>query len=170
MESNSELKPELAPIGEKTAGAVPFWPAPLLIALFTLAAFFPTLAERRFLVAVGEWGLIADNVKCHGLGWDNITWAFQQDSAEGTHRYEPLVWLSYGADALLYKDTARGYVATNVLLHFLSALFVYFIAARLFMAAGTGRPEAPGSGRLGLRLGALLAALLFAVHPLRLGC
>ena len=54
----------------------------------------------------------------------------------------------------------RGYHLTNVLLHAAAAVAFYFVALRLLRAA-------TGAGERVLRLGALAAALFFAIHPLR---
>jgi hypothetical protein len=56
-----------------------------------------------------------------------------------------------------------GYHLTSVLLHALNAALVYFVARRLLRAAV---PDAAGDP-LALRAGSAVAALLFAVHPLR---
>src|SRR5262245_61050542 len=57
-----------------------------------------------------------------------------------------------------------GYHLSNVLLHAANAIVFYLIALRLLSAAR--RPATP-SDRLAWRLGAAFAALVFAVHPLR---
>ena len=56
----------------------------------------------------------------------------------------------------------RGYLAGNVLLHAVAAVVFLLIARRLLSAAFRGRAPV-----LAVELGAAFAALVFAVHPLR---
>jgi protein O-mannosyl-transferase len=73
----------------------------------------------------------------------------------------PVTWLSFGVDHALWGMNAFGYHLTNILLHAANAGLVYVLALALLRLA---RPDAsPGS----VRLGAVVAALFFAVHPLR---
>jgi tetratricopeptide (TPR) repeat protein len=78
----------------------------------------------------------------------------------------PLAWLSLGLDHALWGMDPAGYHLTSVLLHGLAAALVFLVARRLLAAAlADGEPgDAPGAGAT---VGAALAALLFAVHPLR---
>ncbi len=77
--------------------------------------------------------------------------------------YQPLSWLSLAWDFAGSGDTgdfsraAPRMHATNVALHALSAVGVLALARLLFQRLGLAQPRAA----------ALLAALLFAVHPLR---
>src|SRR5947209_4632250 len=54
-----------------------------------------------------------------------------------------------------------GYHFTNLVLHAANAVLVYWLARRLLAAA---RPD---TSEMALRTGAVVAALFFAVHPLR---
>jgi protein O-mannosyl-transferase len=116
------------------------------------------LAVATFLVYVRASGfgfaLLDDNVyvtnNAHvqaGLTWRSIAWAFStlRDGA-----YFPLTWLSLMADHDLYGDHAGGFHVTNILLHVLNTVLLFY-----FLAKGTGR-----MGR------SALVAGLFALHPL----
>ena len=72
----------------------------------------------------------------------------------------PTTWITFGADYLLWGMNPRGYHLTNLLLHAAAAVAVYLVALRLLRATMAGGEQA-------LRLGALAAALFFAIHPLR---
>jgi tetratricopeptide (TPR) repeat protein len=74
--------------------------------------------------------------------------------------YQPLSWLSYAFDHALWGMDPRGYHLTNVLLHALSAVALYFLAREILRAL-------PGLARGWLEAGAAFGALCWAVHPLR---
>ena len=76
---------------------------------------------------------------------------------------QPLTWMTPGLDYTLWGMDARGYHLTSILLHALNSACCYFAVAALLRAAKA--PAASDEWRV--RLGALVAALLFAVHPLR---
>lgn len=88
--------------------------------------------------------------------------------------YVPLSWMTLGVDYRLWGMNPAGYHLTNLLLHAGSAVVVFFLARRLLAATletsliGV-RPqlEDPKWGLTPIDLPAAIAALLFAVHPLR---
>jgi len=82
-----------------------------------------------------------------GLTPASIAWAFTSGHAANWH---PLTWLSHMADVSLFGMDARGHHATNIALHAVNSLLVYFLCLRL---------TAP-------RTAATAVALLFAIHPL----
>src|SRR2546427_8432752 len=75
--------------------------------------------------------------------------------------YIPVTWLSFGLDYVLWGMQPAGYHFTNLLLHAANAVLFYWVARRLLAAAQ------PDTSRTALRAGAAVAALFFAVHPLR---
>ena len=75
--------------------------------------------------------------------------------------YRPLTTLSYALDYAVHGRWTPGYHLVNVALHGLASLLVLAVARRL--AAAAWPQEAGGPGRAA-RV-ALLAGLLFAVHP-----
>lgn len=79
-----------------------------------------------------------------------FTTRLMADSAFPGDFYRPIARLSYAADQWLWGDRWIGSFATNIALQLLGALVVYRIARRLFSGAAT----------------ALLAALVFLLHPL----
>lgn len=83
-----------------------------------------------------------------GLSWQGVRWAFA--SLQEGH-YHPLTWLSHMAMVQLFGLAPGPHHLANVALHALNASLLYWLFARL----------------TGMRVHALLAALLFAVHPLR---
>lgn len=82
-----------------------------------------------------------------GITLDGIRWAFSTIHAEFWH---PLTWLSLMLDYQLYGLNAGGYHLTNIILHVLNTLLLFWLFTRM-----TGM----------VRRSAFVAAL-FALHPL----
>jgi tetratricopeptide (TPR) repeat protein len=78
--------------------------------------------------------------------------------------YQPVNWISFGLDYELWEMDPRGYHVTNLVLFVLSALVFYRVALRLLGGVAARRGL---HGRGALPAAAGLAALLYAVHPLR---
>ena len=119
---------------------------PLLVAVAAFAAFLPAL--KAGFVNWDDDKALLFNPEFRGLGLQNLRWMFST-FYEGI--YQPLCWLSYGVDYAFWGMDPRGYHLTNLLLHAANAALFYFLAFRL----------------LEDEWAAALAALLFAVHPLR---
>ena len=134
------------------------WAIPLGIFALTFLAFLPSL-WNGFV----DWDdplNLTENPDYRGLGWPQLKWMF---GGNNTNFYMPLTWLTYGLDYTLWGMNPAGYHLTSLLLHALNACVFYFVALRLLRVAWRGefaRDSAP-------RAGAALAALLFALHPLR---
>src|SRR5881628_2264330 len=133
------------------------WLAPLLVALFTLAAFLPALQNQ--FVNWDDKDNFLDNPHYRGLGWTHLHWMWT------THlgHYIPLTWMTLGMDYLLWGMNPVGYHLTSLLLHVTSAVVFFFLARRLLTLA---LPLASGRGHA-LTVSAGFAALVFAIHPLR---
>lgn len=82
--------------------------------------------------------------------------------------YRPLLQTTYAVDYALAGYDVRTWRATNLLLHVVTALAVFFLGRRLFGSRAAvpvpGVPPAAGD------VAALFAALLFAAHPIGSGC
>jgi Flp pilus assembly protein TadD len=74
--------------------------------------------------------------------------------------YQPLSWLTFSLDYLLWGMEPFGYHLTNILLHSANAVLFYFITLRLL-------GKAPVSSPVVQKLAAGFSALVFAIHPLR---
>ena len=83
-----------------------------------------------------------------GITPDGISWAFSTTYAEFWH---PLTWLSLMFDYQLYGLNAGGYHLTNLILHIMSALLLFWIFNRMTGAIWKSA----------------FVAALFALHPLR---
>ena len=129
---------------------------PVAIAGITFAVFSPAL-RYGFILWDDDRNLLT-NPSYRGLGWAQIHWAFT--SAVMGH-WIPITWLTFGVDHALWGMNAFGYHLTNVLLHAANAALFYLLA--LFLLRAGSSPASAGA----TTLGAVVAALLFAVHPLR---
>jgi tetratricopeptide (TPR) repeat protein len=78
--------------------------------------------------------------------------------------YQPLSWVTFGLDYLLWGMDPFGYHLTNLLLHTANAVIFYFAARHLLSFIFF--PSMAGKG-LQLRIASVIAALFFAIHPLR---
>ncbi|MBI4423137.1 MAG: tetratricopeptide repeat protein [Elusimicrobia bacterium] len=129
---------------------------PLAIAAAAFVAFLPSF-WGQFLDFDDKANLV-DNTAFRGLGLGQLRWMF---TAYHMGLYIPATWLTFGADYLLWGLDPRGFHLTNLLLHAANAALVYVVALRLYRRAAAGAEGTPWSW------GAGLAALLFALHPLR---
>jgi tetratricopeptide (TPR) repeat protein len=136
------------------------WLIPLAIAAFTVVAFLPVLGAQ--FVAYDDPENFLQNLRYRGLGWTQLKWMWTT-----THlgHYVPLSWMSLGLDYELWGMNPAGYHAVNLLLHAANAVLLYFVARRLFRNAGVNG-AADGDGHT-IVLPSAFAALIFAVHPLR---
>src|SRR3989442_2815741 len=139
------------------------WLVPLLVVLCTLAAFLPTL-QNHFVNWDDDKNFL-DNHHYRGLTWQQLSWMWT------THlgHYIPLTWMTLGMDYLLWGMNPVGYHLTSLLLHAASAVVVYFVVVRILTLA---LPRLADRGHA-LVASAGFAALVFAIHPLRVesvGC
>src|SRR6058998_1593140 len=133
------------------------WLAPLVVVLFTLAAFLPALQNQ--FVNWDDHENFLDNPHYRGLAWSHLRWMWT------THRghYIPLTWMTFGLDYLLWGMNPLGYHLTNLLLHAANAVVFFFITRRLLTRA----LPSPSERGHALTVSAAFSALVFAIHPLR---
>ena len=109
------------------------------------------------------------------VGWDDksLMNTLHQRDIDGSNltgiftaiRSGPITWLTFGLDDLLWWADPFGYHWTNLLLHIANAAAVYLLALKLCLFGTFGNDK---SGYSAPRLAAAgLAALFFAIHPLR---
>src|SRR3989475_7114580 len=155
-------QPPLRERREPVPSALPqrrgFWLVPALIALVTFAAFLPVLQNQ--FVDWDDQRNFLDNHHYRGLGWTHLRWMWT------THlgHYIPLTWMTLGLDYVLWGMNPLGYHLTNLLLHAANAVLFYFVAFRIL---GLGLPDPGDRRQADLVLSAGFAALVFAIHPLR---
>src|SRR3989454_7826831 len=155
--------PQLPPRerGEPVPSALPqrrgSWLIPVLIALVTFAAFLPTLQNQ--FVTWDDATNFLENAHYRGLGWTHIRWMWT------THlgHYIPLTWMTLGLDYLLWGMNPFGYHLTSLLLHAANAVVFFFVVRRILTRA----LPSPSERGHALAVAAGFAALVFAIHPLR---
>ena len=117
----------------------------VVLAAITLAVFWQ----------VNQYGFVFDDVvyvtgNSHiksGITLDGFRWAFSTRYAD---LWNPLLWLSFLADYHLFGLNAGGYHFTNLILHILSTLLLFWLFNRMTGAIWKSA----------------FAAALFALHPL----
>jgi tetratricopeptide (TPR) repeat protein len=128
----------------------------LLVALVTVVVFSPAL--RNGFVNWDDLETLVENQNFKGFNGSHLRWMF---TTFYMGHYQPLSWLSFSLDYLLWGAGPFGYHLTNILLHSANAVLFYFLTRRLLSIA------VPISSGVLLHLAAGFSALLFAIHPLR---
>jgi tetratricopeptide (TPR) repeat protein len=117
----------------------------LFLALLPLAVFWPVLHSEFLAFDDTDYVLLNPPVR-QGLTWTGIRWAFTTGHASNWH---PLTWLSHMTDVSLFGLSPSGHHATNLLLHAVNTLLLYFVLR----------------GLTGSSWKCAWVAALFAVHP-----
>lgn len=129
----------------------------VLIPLAVLAAFWPTL--RADFVTWDDDANFLNNPHFRSLDWQNLRWMF---TTLHMSNYQPLSWLTSCLEYSLWGMHPFGYHATSLAFHMLNAVLFYLLATRLLCLAAPAPDSDPA-----LRVATAFAALLFALHPLR---
>jgi len=106
---------------------------------------------RSFNYPFTEWDdpqYVTENTELGAIGWDQVKTQFSSNVAGN---YHPITILSYSLEIRLFGKDPHVMHRTNVLFHVLNGLLVFLLLYRLI-----GEPRI-----------AVLAALLFALHPMR---
>src|SRR4029453_9909159 len=143
-------------LGSKGMVSMPSRGLAFAVAAITVLVFAPVLGGT-FLNWDDDRSLLT-NQGFRGVDPTHLRWMF---TTTLLGHYAPLTWLSFGVTYAVAGMAPAAYHAGSVLLHALNAVLVYLLAARLIALA---RPTVTDGARLA---GATVAALAFAVHPLR---
>jgi protein O-mannosyl-transferase len=133
------------------------WLIPLLVALATVVSFLPVL--HNGFVDWDDPKMLTSNPDYRGLGRSQLRWMF---TTFHMGHYQPLTWLTYGLDYVLWGMEPFGYHLTSLVVHAANALLFFHASLGLL---SLGAPSAPP--RVEARIAAGFSALLFAIHPLR---
>ncbi len=131
---------------------------PSIIIGVTFLVFLPVL-NNGFVDS--DTRLLVENLGYRGLGWVQLQWMFT-----GFHfgQFQPVAWLSLGINHVFWWTDPFGYHLINLSVHIVNAVIFYHIAVALFVHWQRGDAY-PGVKWFGLP--AAVAALSFALHPLR---
>lgn len=146
--------------GDRSLGAERYsWyrAVPAIVAALAVIAYLPALGAG--FVTWDDNRNFLENTAWRGLGLTELRWMWTT-----THmgHYIPLTWMSLGLDYVFWGMSPAGYHVMNVVLHGMNAALVYVLARRVLGLAGVG-----SSDRRGPLFPSVVAALVFAVHPLR---
>ena len=139
--------PPTASAPVKTQPPFPMWLPAVLLALVTMALYWPAL--RHDFVNYDDDAYVTKNLHVQaGLSWENLKWAFCNPVSANWH---PLTVLSHMMDCQLFGLKPWGHHLVNVLFHALNAALVFVLLKQL----------------TGVTWRSVAVAALFAVHPLR---
>jgi cytochrome c-type biogenesis protein CcmH/NrfG len=135
-----------------------------VIILATALSFAPGI-HNEFLRWDDDTNLMK-NAHIRSFSAENLRWMWTS-SLLGV--WQPLTWIVTALEYQLFDgaDPAKfshGMHLASIGLHGVAAILVFLVVRRLI---ALGAPRTAARSPLGLNLGAALAALLFAVHPLR---
>ena len=133
------------------------WLYALAVAVVVALVFLP--AVRNGFVSWDDEENFLENPNYRGLGLANLRWMW---TTFHLGHYVPLSWMTLGLDYELWGMNPAGYHATSILIHALNAALLFLLARTLLRRAF---PPAASSRRIDWA--ATVAALVFAIHPLR---
>jgi tetratricopeptide (TPR) repeat protein len=128
----------------------------VLIALATAAIFLPVV--HNDFVNWDDDAALTENLTFRQLNAPALRWMF---TTYYLGHYQPLSWLSFALDYFIWGLNPAGYHLTSMILHAVNAALFYLVCMRLLALARPAWDERT------IEVGAALAALLFALHPLR---
>ncbi len=130
---------------------------PAIVAVITFVAFIPALSAEYS--DFDDFGTLIATQGYRGLELENIRWMF---TTTALGHYQPLAWLSFALEWVIAGDMYPAVShSINVVIHTISAVLVCLLARRLIAIA---RPSLSAKS---VEVAAVVGALLFAVHPLR---
>jgi tetratricopeptide (TPR) repeat protein len=135
---------------------------PLAVMGITFFVFLPAL--QNGFVNWDDDQILLENEHFRGLGGPQLHWMW---TTYWMGHYQPLTWLSFAVDYKLWgldENNAFGFHLTSVILHSLNAGLFCLLARRLISMAVATKEKAAG---IATGAAAGLAAMLFAIHPLR---
>jgi protein O-mannosyl-transferase len=143
---------------QKPAASASFATMAIVVAIVTFISFLPALWNE--FIDWDDFKTLVENTHYRGLGWTQIRWMF---STFHMGHYQPLSWLTFAFDYLIWGAGPFGYHFTNLLIHVANAVIFFSVARRLLSLSlpnDTNRVDS-------ITFVAALAAVFFAVHPLR---
>ncbi|MEK6744937.1 MAG: tetratricopeptide repeat protein [Nitrospirota bacterium] len=138
-----------------------------LVAAASFLCFLPTL-NNGFLYTWDDGVYIVYNDNLSKSPLELVRWAFSTFYAD---YWAPLTWLSLAMDRAVWGLNPAGYHLTNTLLHAMNAGLFFLLCLSLFKRYLSVHPVADTTSTVLINdrpiYCAFLAALFFAIHPLR---
>ena len=121
------------------------WILALVLVVATIALYYPV--SHHPFVNYDDDAYVTENAHVRsGLSWNTIQWAFTSFESANWH---PLTWVSHALDYQMFQLDPGGHHETNVVLHLVNVLLLFWVLLR---ATGSPGPS-------------LVVAALFALHP-----
>ena len=117
----------------------------LLLVIATVAVYYPV--NRFPFVSTNDGEYVTDNLRIQNLNWTTVRWSLTTFHAANWH---PVTWLSHAVDYQLFSLNPAGHHDSNLLLHAVNAVLLFWILYRA--TAKVGR--------------SFMVAALFALHPI----
>ncbi len=146
--------------GAETRAELPRPSVKLLVAVALVTAVAHGIGLGNGFLGWDDGETILTNLRIRSLSPENLAWMF---TTFHMGPYQPLSWLSLAIDYQIWGLNPFGFHLTNLLLHLLAAILCVSVAWRLLLFSRPSRGVMPTA----LALGSSAAALLFAIHPLR---
>jgi protein O-mannosyl-transferase len=151
----------LAKKGMSDSIALKQYPARFWVYLIVLIVLicFQTIMKNSF--TWDDTHNFVENPHFRGLGLSHLSWMFKTFHDAN---YHPLVWMSFGADYVLWGMDPAGYHLTNLIWHIFNSMTFFYLMARFINIAN---PVPAALGSTVTSIGAVTGTLFFALHPLR---
>jgi Flp pilus assembly protein TadD len=131
--------------------------APIAVAALGFLAFLPALGAD-FVNWDDEISFLR-NIHYRGLGLAHLQW---MATTTLLGHWSPLTWLTWSFDYVVGGLNPVGYHLTSVLIHAVNIALLVLVARRLLAQGFALSPSSPA-----IAAGAVFAALVFGIHPLR---
>lgn len=138
------------------------WFCFICVTLITFFVFLPDL--KNTLLEWDDTSYITYNENIRILSPQMVRWAVVEFY---TNYWAPLTWISYSLDYALWGLNPVGYHLTNNVIHACNAGLFFLLSLQLLTLTGYGDYPERRDLRFFTLCTAVLAALLFSIHPLR---
>ena len=128
--------------------------------LVTFAVFSPALQGE--FVAFDDNTNIVTNPHIHQFTWENLKWMFTDSSL--MRRYVPFSWLNWAILYQLFGPGPFSFHLENILLQAVNVALLFFLLRKILLRFV---PNNPPSSHRKIEICAAFAALLWAIHPMR---
>ena len=140
----------------------------LSLFVFSFTFFVYTPALNNDFVNWDDDEYVYKNTRIQYLDPQSLCWMLTSFNAANWH---PLTWLSHAIDYSLWGLNPRMHHLTNVILHALNTLLVFFLALQIVnrwktIPAGMSSGEKNRVSLTEILITGIVTALLFGVHPL----